>query len=82
LEGRTTSALWALCGKEKRIDAIPTETYKLVTDFWTDNTRVSPNRKDVMRKRVGAHEWTTHPSHHLMESQVRYSTLYSSILFV
>jgi hypothetical protein len=69
LEARTTKALWAFCGKERRTDTIPPEVCKLVTDFWTDNSRVSPNRKDVVRKRVAANEWTIHPSHHLMESQ-------------
>ena len=70
LDARVDRSLWALCGKSKRIDATPSNVCELVVDFWCHNTRVSPNRKDVVRKRIGSGMWETHATHHLMESQV------------
>ena len=71
LEARTDMAVWALCGRTKRINALAPQITKLVAEYWTDNTRISPNRKDVVKKRVGAKQWIDHPTHHLQESQVR-----------
>jgi hypothetical protein len=51
-------------------------------DFWTDNTRVSPNMKDEVKKHVAVKEWTTHPSHHFMESEVFKAAFYSCIVLV
>lgn len=59
-------SLW----KAKRVDSVPPHVTELVEDFWTSNTRISPNRKDVARKRIGVKEWITHPTHHLTESQL------------
>jgi hypothetical protein len=70
LEARVDRSLWALCGKSKRIDATPLNVRELVVDFWCLNSRVSPNRKDVVRKRIDGGVWETHATHHLMESQV------------
>jgi hypothetical protein len=70
LDARVDRTLWALCGKSKRIDATPPNVCELIVDFWCLNSRVSPNRKDVVRKRIDSGMWETHATHHLMESQV------------
>ena len=70
LDARTDMALWAVCGRTKRVDALAPDVTNLVADYWTGNTRISPNRKDVVRKRIGAKQWIDHPTHHLQESQV------------
>jgi hypothetical protein len=42
--------------------------------WWNGNTRVSPNKKDVVRHRVGPNIWEEpHPTHYLCETQVCYS---------
>jgi hypothetical protein len=70
LDARVDRSLWALCGKSKRIDATPSSVCDLIVEFWCLNSRVSPNRKDVVRKRIDSGMWETHATHHLMESQV------------
>ena len=50
LEARTDMALWTVCGRTKRINALAPQLTKLVAEYWTDNTRISPNRKDVVKK--------------------------------
>lgn len=70
LETKSDKSLWAVCGRQRRVDSLPSHVTKLVEDFWTANTRISPNRKDVARKRIGVKEWIYHPTHHLTESQV------------
>lgn len=64
-------SFWALTKRARRKDALPEETKLLVSAFWARNTRVSPNRKDVVRHRIGAKQYETHPAHLLEVSQVR-----------
>lgn len=54
LEARTDLALWSICGRTKRVDALAPHVTKLVVEYWTGNTCISPNRKDVIRKQIGA----------------------------
>ena len=51
-------------------DAINDEVKELVVYFWTSNTRVSPNKKDVCQEHVGRKVHTIHPVHLLEQSQV------------
>jgi len=53
LEART-DLIWVVCGRTKRVDALATGATKLVEEFWTGNTCIIPNRKDVVKKRIGA----------------------------
>lgn len=61
---------WSLSVRKKREDGIPQVVRVLVLKWWAENTRVSPNRKDVTRKRIGSAEFDDKPTHYLMESQV------------
>lgn len=48
------------------------DNVKIAVDaWWTEETHVSPNRKDIKRKRLGRNLYDTHPTHLLMETQVR-----------
>ena len=60
-----------LCEQQVRTkDAISHEVKELVVSFWTENTRVSPNKKDVCRRRIKRKMWQKHPVHLLEQSQV------------
>ena len=60
-----------LCERQPRTKSVITEEVKeIVVSFWTNNTRVSPNKKDVCRKRIGRKLYTRHPVHLLEQPQV------------
>jgi hypothetical protein len=62
--------LWAICGKSKRKDALSLEMRDVVVQLWNENNQVSPNKRDVIRKRIGVEKWEAHATHFLTESQV------------
>ena len=42
-----------------------------VEEWWNNQTKVSPNKKDIVRHNVGRNEWDEpHPTHYLCETQV------------
>ncbi|MCO5614701.1 hypothetical protein L7F22_068985 [Adiantum nelumboides] len=45
------------------------EVKAIVVSFWTHNTRVSPNKKDVCRKRIAHKVFDKHPVHLLEQPQ-------------
>ncbi|MCO5603623.1 hypothetical protein L7F22_057774 [Adiantum nelumboides] len=55
----------------------------IVFQFWTDETRMSPNKKDVCSKRLARCSYVKHPIHLLEEPQVelylRFKTKYADI---
>ena len=42
----------------------------IISSFWETESRVSPNKKNVYRKRIGRKCYIKHPMHLLGESQV------------
>ncbi|MCO5591795.1 hypothetical protein L7F22_045787 [Adiantum nelumboides] len=61
-----------------------TQTIKdIVFQFWTDETRVPPNKKDVCSKRLARCSYVKHPIHLLKKPQVelylRFKTKYADI---
>ncbi|MCO5597747.1 hypothetical protein L7F22_051828 [Adiantum nelumboides] len=59
-----------LCQKQPKVSHVITDQMKdLVLAFWTSQTRVSPNKKDVCRKRVGRGSFTEYAIHLLDEPQ-------------
>jgi hypothetical protein len=44
------NALWAFYDKAKKKDSLSSDMKDLVAQFWTKNTCVSPNMKDVVRR--------------------------------
>jgi hypothetical protein len=43
--------------------------------WWTQKTRVNPNKKDVTRKRIGRNKYLEHATHYLTDTQVRMQNL-------
>jgi len=67
---------------EKREGGISEAVKVVVTAWWTEESRVSPNRKDIRRKRLGRNVYDTHPAHLLMETQVHSRMLPHILEFV
>ena len=63
--------LWTLSVRRKRMDGMIAEVKNAVLTWWVSETRVSPNKKDVTRKRIGPGLYDEKPTHYLMETQVR-----------
>lgn len=61
---------WVGKGRKRRADCLSEEVVHSVTQFWTSNTRVSPNKKDVCRQRVSRKNYIFHPSHYLEMTEV------------
>lgn len=60
-----------LCRRQQpQSHCITQEIRDIVFAFWQTETRVSPNKKDVCRKRLGRKSYIKHPVHLLDESQV------------
>lgn len=62
--------LWAKSDRKRRKDALTQQTVDAVVRWWTEETRVSPSKKDVRRKRVGVRQFISHAGHWLEDSQV------------
>ena len=60
----------AACRKQQRSSTISEELKELVYTFWQSESRVSPNKKDVCRKRLGRKSYIKHPAHLLDVPQV------------
>lgn len=67
----TGSSVFTLAERRKR-EGLSNNTKALVNLWWTSETRVSPNKKDVTRKRLGPKTYEVHPTHFLLESLVCY----------
>lgn len=65
------SSIFTLAERRRR-EGMSHNTKALVNLWWTSETRVSPNKKDVTRKRLGPKMYEQHPTHFLLESQVRF----------
>ncbi len=68
LESQMDKAIWAFCGKAKRKDVLSFEICNVVVKFWIDNTWVSPNMKDVVKRHLARKSWESHTTHLLLES--------------
>jgi hypothetical protein len=61
-------ALWLNYKKQKRSDCLLESLKKVVRQWWTDRSIVSPNRKDVVRKCRGVKHYENHATHYLQMS--------------
>lgn len=71
LNKRSDREVWAKIFRRKRKDALEQWVVDRVISWWTDETRVSPCKKDVRSKRIGFKTKVFHATHWLEESQVR-----------
>ena len=66
-EGTSLLKLTTRC---KPMTSITSEIKAVITSFWTNESRVSPNKKDLCRKPVGRNQYEEHPIHLLDVPQV------------
>lgn len=66
--------VWARLYRRKRKDAFEQCIVDQVVAWWTDETRVSPCKKDIRVKRIAFKTKITHATHWLEESQVSLHT--------
>ena len=52
-----------------QFDRIGEMVKNLVIQFWIDNTRPSPNRRDIIKQRIGPKEYLQHAKHWLDVTQ-------------
>jgi hypothetical protein len=65
--------------RKTREGGIPELVKAAAIQWWSEETMVSPNTKDICRKWLGRNLYDAHPAHLLLESQVLiYSTQCSS----
>lgn len=68
------SSVWVASRRRQRSDVLSEATVQAVLLWWDSETRVSPNKKDVVKKRhPGIQDVEVHATHYLLESQVRIS---------
>ena len=66
------SSVWTAPRRRQRFDVLSEVTVNVVRIWWTTETRVFPNKKDVVRKRVPSSRIVEeHATYYLLESQVR-----------
>ena len=66
------SSVWAAPRRRQRFDVLSKVTVNAVRVWWTTKTRVSLNKKEVVRKRIPSSKTVEeHATHYLLESQVR-----------
>lgn len=68
--------VWARIYRKKRKDALEQWVIDMVVRWWTEETRVSPCKKDVKKKRIGGKQRISHATHWLEESQVRFFLIF------
>lgn len=61
---------WVLSARKVRVDVLSTATKNVVVSWWISETRMSPNRKEVVRKRIGLGKYEEKPTQYLLETQV------------
>ena len=73
LEDPTKNELWTFSGRLPRKDKEISEALKsLIEEFWKNNTRVSPNQRDVVRRRIGSQNHDPHAKHFLDSTQTQF----------
>ena len=65
------SSILRMTTRCKPTTVVTTEIKETITVFWKSESRVSPNKKDICRKRLGKNKYEEHSVHLLDISQVR-----------
>jgi hypothetical protein len=63
---------WLQDKREKHGNALFESTKNLVINWWTIETTISPNHKDVMRRRTAVKMYESHAIHYLQVFQVHF----------
>ena len=73
LEDPTKNELWIFSSRLPRKDKEISEALKsLIKDFWKNNTHVSPNQRDVVRRSIGSQNCDPHAKHFLDSTQKQF----------
>jgi hypothetical protein len=64
---------FVLLERRKRQDGVTAKTKMLMIAWWTIETKVSPNKKDVTCKRLKPNQYEAHATHYLLESQISFN---------
>lgn len=72
MESLSGKFMWTLSIRKKRLDTLSAATKAAVLLWWLGETRMSPNRKEVVRKRLEAFVYDEKPTQYLMETQVSF----------
>jgi len=73
--------LWSLSVKKRKIDGCTIDVKNVAIAWWASKIRVSPNKADVMRKRLEARMYDEKLMHFLMDIQIICTNALSFILF-
>lgn len=65
-------AFWLRDLRRVRSAAISSSNKKTITNWWEEETTVSPNRKDIIRKWIAPKVYIEHATHYLQLSQVTF----------
>ena len=60
--------------RHERLEEISEALKSLTEIFWKNNTRVSPNQRDIVRKRIGSQNRDPHAKHFLDSTQTQFFT--------
>jgi hypothetical protein len=63
-------AFWPQRRTTKRIDVLCETTVQQIVAFWTSKTIISPNSKDITRRRTRRKQYEVHATHYLQVFQV------------
>jgi len=63
----------ALAVRAKRKDEFTKDVVDEVVEFWTNETKVNPNKWDVMKHCIMKIRWEEHATHFLEEPQAHFS---------
>jgi len=70
LNNETIGVKWVKFNRKQQNDAMNENVKQIVVRWWTKETRVSPNVKDVVCHFVSPNIWEKHAIHFLQENQV------------
>ena len=73
LEDPTKNELWTFSGRLPRKDKEISKALKsLIEDFWKNKTLVSPNQRDVVRRRIASQNHNPHVKHFLDSTETQF----------
>ncbi len=75
--------LWTLLIHDKKLNMLSFATNAMVLTWWSFETHMSTNRKEIVKKCLMPHVYDYNPPQHLLETQVLSTlSLFDSILIV
>jgi hypothetical protein len=71
-----TNMQWAPVVWAKRRDALTKDVIDVVMEFWKNETRVNPNKRDIMKHYIMKNRWEEHAIHFFEKPQVHSSKFF------